>query len=189
MAFTTPGTAVAGEVLTAAFWNEQVRDNTSDLRSYQNRYARFKRSAGDLTLNSNGVWANLPTIGTTGDLTINATSGDVVEVALAALWSNEAVEGFLDFVTIVGGVVTNSFGVDGAESGSHSGIVTFRGIASRFDPVGGVFFRTLAAGDISGGTVTVRVRYRTGSAANKTLFASTNNAFEYWIRNHGPVTT
>jgi hypothetical protein len=27
MAFTTPGTAVAGEVLTAAFWNEQVRDN------------------------------------------------------------------------------------------------------------------------------------------------------------------
>jgi hypothetical protein len=27
MAWTTPGTAVAGEVLTAAFWNEQVRDN------------------------------------------------------------------------------------------------------------------------------------------------------------------
>jgi hypothetical protein len=27
MAFTTPGTAVAGDVLTAAFWNEQVRDN------------------------------------------------------------------------------------------------------------------------------------------------------------------
>ena len=28
MAFTTPGTAVAGEVLTAAFWNSNVRDNT-----------------------------------------------------------------------------------------------------------------------------------------------------------------
>ena len=27
MAWTTPGTAVAGEVLEAAFWNEQVRDN------------------------------------------------------------------------------------------------------------------------------------------------------------------
>jgi hypothetical protein len=27
MAWTTPGTATAGEVLTAAFWNEQVRDN------------------------------------------------------------------------------------------------------------------------------------------------------------------
>ena len=31
MAFTTPGTAVAGEVLTAAFWNEQVRDNANFL--------------------------------------------------------------------------------------------------------------------------------------------------------------
>ncbi len=28
MAWTTPGTATAGEVLTAAFWNQQVRDNS-----------------------------------------------------------------------------------------------------------------------------------------------------------------
>jgi hypothetical protein len=33
MAWTTPGTAVAGEVLTAAFWNEQVRDNLADVDS------------------------------------------------------------------------------------------------------------------------------------------------------------
>lgn len=31
MAWTTPGTAVAGEVLTAAFWNTNVRDNTNAL--------------------------------------------------------------------------------------------------------------------------------------------------------------
>jgi hypothetical protein len=31
MAWTTPGTAVAGDVLTAAFWNEQVRDNSNVL--------------------------------------------------------------------------------------------------------------------------------------------------------------
>jgi hypothetical protein len=36
MAFTTPGTAVAGEVLTAAFWNEQVRDNLNVLRAFTN---------------------------------------------------------------------------------------------------------------------------------------------------------
>jgi len=189
MAFTTPGTAVAGSVLTSAFWNTNVRDNTNDLRSYQNRYARFKRSAGSLTLNSNGVWVDLPTIGTTGDLTINASTGDVVEFALCALFSNEAVEGFLDAVTVVGGVVTNSFSLDGAPSNAASGILSYRGIGSRFEPLGGSFFRTLAAGDISAGTVTVRVRYRTGSAANKTLFATTDNPFEYWIRNHGPVTT
>jgi hypothetical protein len=29
MAFTTPGTAVAGDVLTAAFWNTNVRDNSN----------------------------------------------------------------------------------------------------------------------------------------------------------------
>ena len=31
MAWTTPGTATAGEVLTAAFWNTQVRDNMLEL--------------------------------------------------------------------------------------------------------------------------------------------------------------
>lgn len=31
MPWTTPGTAVAGDVLTAAFWNEQVRDNMASL--------------------------------------------------------------------------------------------------------------------------------------------------------------
>ena len=30
MAFTTPGTAVAGDVLTAAFWNSNVRDNLNE---------------------------------------------------------------------------------------------------------------------------------------------------------------
>jgi len=33
MAWTTPGTAVAGDVLTAAFWNSNVRDNLNDHES------------------------------------------------------------------------------------------------------------------------------------------------------------
>lgn len=33
MAYTAPGTAVAGDVLTAAFWNSNVRDNISDHES------------------------------------------------------------------------------------------------------------------------------------------------------------
>ena len=36
MAWTTPGTAVAGDVLTAAFWNLQVRDNLANLRALAN---------------------------------------------------------------------------------------------------------------------------------------------------------
>jgi len=34
MAWTTPGTATAGEVLTAAFWNENVRDNSLELAPF-----------------------------------------------------------------------------------------------------------------------------------------------------------
>ena len=34
MAFTTPGTAVAGDVLTAAFWNTNVRDNMVELAPF-----------------------------------------------------------------------------------------------------------------------------------------------------------
>lgn len=33
MAWTTPGTAVAGDVLTAAFWNSNVRDNLNNLNT------------------------------------------------------------------------------------------------------------------------------------------------------------
>jgi hypothetical protein len=33
MAYTAPGTAVAGDVLTAAFWNSNVRDNTEYLKT------------------------------------------------------------------------------------------------------------------------------------------------------------
>ena len=35
MAWTTPGTAVAGDVLTAARWNSDVRDNTTAVRAAQ----------------------------------------------------------------------------------------------------------------------------------------------------------
>ena len=34
MAWTTPGTATAGEVLTAAFWNTNVRDNSNELAPF-----------------------------------------------------------------------------------------------------------------------------------------------------------
>jgi hypothetical protein len=165
-----------------------VRDNTSDLRSYQNRYARFKRTAGSLTINGTS-WADLPTIGTTWDLTLNATAGDVIETAICFFWNNEAVEGQLDVVTVVGGVVTNSFGGDAAPSNTHNGILSWRGGASRFEYVGGNFFRTLVAGDISANTVTLRLRCKTGTAANKTIGATVDAPFEWWARNNGPVTT
>lgn len=47
MPWTTPGTAVAGDVLTAAFWNSNVRDNLNDHES------RFKSYGTAVTKTSN----------------------------------------------------------------------------------------------------------------------------------------
>ena len=44
MAWTTPGTATAGNVLTAAFWNEQVRDNPNALYGAVRRLAYIERT-------------------------------------------------------------------------------------------------------------------------------------------------
>jgi hypothetical protein len=41
MAFTTPGTAVAGSVLTSAFWNTNVRDNTAALFDLASAAVKF----------------------------------------------------------------------------------------------------------------------------------------------------
>ena len=41
MAWTTPGTAVAGEVLTAAFWNQQVRDNSLELAPFFSAWTSY----------------------------------------------------------------------------------------------------------------------------------------------------
>ena len=55
--------------------------------------------------------------------------------------------------------------------------------------VTGSIFRTLVAGDISSGTVLMRLRYATAAAVNRSIFASSVNPLEVWARNHGPVTT
>ena len=41
MAWTTPGTATAGDVLTAAFWNTQVRDNMVELAPFFGAWTDF----------------------------------------------------------------------------------------------------------------------------------------------------
>jgi hypothetical protein len=49
MAFTTPGTAVAGEVLTAAFWNEQVRDQFDELAPFFSAWTDYTPTISNVT--------------------------------------------------------------------------------------------------------------------------------------------
>jgi len=89
MAWTTPGTAVAGEVLTAARWNSDVRDNTADL---------------DTRVTSNGLtWIStttLTTVGTSGQTLSNIFSATyrnyVVYLNLTAISTNLSVQLQLD---------------------------------------------------------------------------------------------
>lgn len=182
MAWTTPGTAVAGTVLTAAFWNTQVRDNTTDLRSYQNRYDKKTRASTDLTLTSTTP-AN---VDTALDITLGATAGDVLEIVCCGLWSNSAFEKYLDVATLVSGSVVNY--ISGTTfTSSGQGVIPWKGLSSVFTNISGSFFYTTVSGDISGGNVVLRLRYKVGGSS--TLYAVADYPFVWFARNLGPVTT
>jgi hypothetical protein len=54
MAWTTPGTATAGEVLTASFWNTQVRDNMVELAPFSAAWTSWTPTWTNLTV-GNGI--------------------------------------------------------------------------------------------------------------------------------------
>ena len=158
--------------------------------SYANRYAAAKRSSGDLTLNST-VWAN---VDTGLDLNLNASTGDVIEYVPSLVGPNGYnVALYFDVATIVSGSVVNAFSTEGAQNNALYGVsgwyFTNSVSANVYATVSGSIFYTLQSGDISSGTVTLRFRYRTDTATNRVIYASTNFPLKVWARNHGPVTT
>lgn len=188
MPYVAPTSVSTGDVLTAARYNSDVVGNMADLRSYQNRYARAKRTSGNLTLNST-TWAN---VDTGLDLVLNASSGDVIEYCVSAIWGSAAVVNGFDVVTMVSGSPVNSFGLDAAAPTTYAALNSVGAWYAQTGAeitVSGSIFRTLAAGDISAGTVTLRLRYVGSSATNRTLYAVSSAPIEVWARNLGPVTT
>lgn len=179
MAWTTVPTFTSGQILTAA----QMNGLGTDLNEVRGDWAISRYTTGNLTLNST-VWAN---VSGPADLVLAADAGDVVQVGISAAVGNEAVDLYLDVVTMIGSTVTNSFGKDGTPSNTHQGIVAWRGITGAYASPGAGFWYKLVAGDISSSTVTLRLRYRTASAANKTIFCATDYPFVFFARNHGPV--
>lgn len=165
-----------------------VDSKLSTISSYQNRYARAKRASTSLTLNSNLAWAN---VDTNLDLTLTAAAGDVVEYAISALVDSAATALYLDVVSIVGGAPVNSFGygTTPANPNTSYGVSGWYFASGASGGTNGSVFRTLAAGDISSGTVLMRLRYATGSATNRNMNATAAIPLEVWARNHGPVTT
>lgn len=139
------------------------------------------RSSGNLTLNST-AWAN---VDTALDIALNAATGDVVEVGLSGVAASEATVLGLDAATLVSGAVVTVVSSGAAESATSEGVMAWRPTESTTSNCGGSVLYTLQATDISLGTVTLRLRYRTGTAANKTLNANSNQRLVFWAINHG----
>lgn len=179
MAWVTPSNVATGDVLTASAWNQAVVENTRVLRG---DWAQVRRTSGNLTLNSTS-WAN---VDTGLDLTLAAAAGDIVEVGLSGLIQGGP-DLYLDAVTIVSSTVTNSIGHNGAVVATGNGVVAWRGNASVYTSVGGPMWYKVVSGDVSGGNILLRLRYRTSSATNATLWGNTDLPLVFTARNHGAV--
>jgi hypothetical protein len=141
-------------------------------------------TGGAITLNST-TWAD---VSGPADLVVAAEAGDVLAVSLSALLGAEAVNGCLDMATIVSSSPVNY--VSGNDGGASSlGVQAWLGPASASGNAAGTVFYTVASGDIDGGNVTLRLRYRTTAATNKTLNASANQPLQHSVVNLKPSVT
>lgn len=144
------------------------------------------RSSGDLTLNSTN-WAN---VDTGLDITLAAQVGDTLEATLSARAAADAVHLYLDVVTLVSAAPVNSFGKRGAVQ-TTPGIIGIAGwycTSGTSGVPGGPAHYVVVSGDLTSGLVTLRLRYATNTATNKTIFADgTSHIIEFCVKNLGPV--
>lgn len=138
------------------------------------KLVRTTRTAGTLTLNST-AWAD---VDNTLDLVLEAAAGEWIEVGISARWANEAPFGVLDAATIVAGSPVNH--ISGNSSGTSQGVQGWLGEGGSYSKAGAVVPYLVQAGDIDGGTVRIRLRYRTLTAANKGLYGGTDNRLIFW---------
>jgi hypothetical protein len=145
------------------------------------------RTAGNLTLNSNVTWADLPTIGTTWDTVLAAQVGDTVECGLSAFVESAVVGVSFDVFTIVSAAAVNQISTGTTASNSTFGVTAWYSPASMIATPAGSAMYTLTGGDISGGTVTLRLRYLSDSATNRTLRGTAPTPLQFWVKNLGPA--
>lgn len=138
-------------------------------------------TGGNITLNSSS-WAS---VSGPSDLVIAAAAGDILMVGISALWGTENVEGYLDFASIVSGNPVN-YVSGGAGGASNRGVVGWQSPGTttniNLGSQGSIPY-VVQSGDLSGGNITLRFRYRTSSASNKTLFATADIPLHLFVVN------
>lgn len=146
-------------------------------------YAFARRTGGDVTCSADAVWAD---VDTGIDLTITAASGDRVFFGISATCTGtEAVALNLTPMTIVSASPVNDCFSGTTPSDSTSGVPGWRFVGSQAGSISGGFIYALQAGDISGGTATFRLRYRTATSTNRVLRADTTLPLYWQVMNIG----
>lgn len=144
------------------------------------RAAFVRYTTGNITLNSN-VWANMPSLGTCA---VAAAVGDILEASVNLRVGTENVALSFDVVSEVSASPVNSFGSGAAAPGQPSG---WSATAAQASSITGSVMYTVQSGDISGGTVTCRLRYFGASATNRTASASATSGIHFSVKNLGPA--
>lgn len=128
---------------------------------------RTTKTSGNTSLTS----ATEASVDTGIDLTLTAADGDFAEVWIQGVCGNQDFIVNLDVATIVGGSPVNYFGAGLASS--DQGLLGWskQNAGSTYQILTGSVHKTLVSGDISGGTVTLRLRYK--ASGTVTLFSTT----------------
>ncbi len=146
------------------------------------------RTGGNLTLSS-GTFVAVSNLASplwdsgADNITLPASTGDVIETGLSALGGNQATAGYLDVYAVVSGTFKQAFSNGSTSAGATAGILAWYLELSINQSASGSIFMVADASAISGGNIVLQLSYASGGA--KTLFGGANFPLIWWARNWG----
>ena len=177
MAWTTPSTAVAGSTaLTAAFWNEQVRDNTNALYDSVRRLAFTNSRTTDYTVDTDALASAAEFFAS--DLTFTAAGSTIYRVEFYCP---------IVYSPTTANATTTVHLADGAgtELAKLARVGLGDGTREAQAPVYGVHYYTPSAGST---TLNIRAT-RSAGAGNGQMIANASAGFYAWLAVYGPALT
>ena len=170
MAWTTPGTATAGEVLTAAFWNQNVRDNLNAVYTDIKRIGYVQRTT-NYTASSSSFAGAADVFASNISFTADGTSTYRIELFVAEL-TNEA--------------ATRALRVGLNLNGTQTGRSVLAYSATAAISVSGRVERYLIP---AAGATTVNFRFYHDTAQTNAIAGdgTGSNVFPMWMAVYGPI--
>lgn len=116
------------------------------------------------------------------DLVVDGAAGDLIEVGILVQAKTEAANGDFNVATIVSGAEVNRIGGTGTTGTIPAW--TMRSTPNYFGSSGSATY-VLQSGDISAGSVTLRLLALTGGGDSKQYFANSSQPFKWYVKNYG----